>query len=109
MGEPQCTNDHDNVVHPIFSKGIAYTNYKEACHALAMNHCVLMDDLFWNCLKKGNIDAAVANNCDEEIGLEDVDDQLYEEIGLEDVDNQLYFESASDINNVHSPLNKLTN
>ncbi len=97
MGEPQCTNDHDNVVHPIFSKGIAYTNYKEACHALAMNHCVLMDDLFWNCLKKGNIDAAVANNCDDE------------EIGLEDVDNQLYFESASDINYVHSPLNKLTN
>ena len=82
MGEPQCTNDQNKVFQLIFYKGNTFTNYKKACHVLAMNNCVLMDDLFGNCLSKGNIDAAVANNFDEEIGLEDDDDQLYEEIEL---------------------------
>ena len=49
-----------------------------------------MDDLFGNCSRKGNNDAAIANNCNEDIGLEYVEDQLY-------------FESASDMDNAQSP------
>ena len=50
-----------------------------------------MDDLFGKCLRKGNSDAAGAKKIDEEIGIEDVDDQLYEEIVVGDVEDQLYF------------------
>ncbi len=62
-----------------------------------------MDDLFGKCLRKGNSDAAGAKRIDEEIGIEDVDDQLYEEIVVDDLEEQLYFESANDIDDVLSP------
>ena len=63
-----------------------------------------MDDLFGHCLRKGNIDAAVANPFDEEIGIADIDDQSYEESVLGHVADQLYFESINIIDDVLSPL-----
>jgi hypothetical protein len=63
-----------------------------------------MDALFGHCLRKGNIDAAVANPFDEEIGIADIDDQPYEESVLGHVADQLYFESINAIDDVLSPL-----
>ena len=79
-----------------------YTNYKEAMHVLSCNNCVLMDDLFGNYSTKGNCDALVAKNIDEEIGIDSDDNQSYEEIHVDDVEDQLYFESAS-INDILTP------
>jgi hypothetical protein len=104
MGQPQITNDQNKVFEPIFYKGTTFSNYKEACHVLSCNNCVLMDDLFGHCLRKGNIDAAVANPFDEEIGIADIDDQSYEESVLGHVADQLYFESINIIDDVLSPL-----
>ena len=103
MGQPQIMNDQNKVFEPIFNKGTTYSNSKEACHVLSCNNCVLMDDLFGNCLRKGNIDAAVANQFDEEIGITDIDNQPYEESVLGHVADQLYFESANAIDDVLSP------
>jgi hypothetical protein len=80
---------------PIFYKGTTFSNYKEACHVLSCNTCVLMDDLF---LRKGNIDAAVANKFNEGIEIADIDDEPDEESLLD------YFDSANAIDDVLSPL-----
>ena len=55
MGQPQVMNDQNKVFELIFYKGNTFSNYKEACHALSCNNCVLMDDLFEHCLRKGNL------------------------------------------------------
>ena len=62
-----------------------------------------MDDLF---LRKGNIDAAVANKFNEEIKIADLDDEPDEESLLGHVADQLYFDSANAIDDVDvlSPL-----
>ena len=88
---------------PIFYKGNTFSNFKEACHVLSCNNCMLMDDLFGHCLRKGNIDAAVANQFDEEIGIADIDNQPCEESVLGHVADQLYFETANAIDDVISP------
>jgi hypothetical protein len=54
-----------------------------------------MDDLF---LRKGNIDAAVANKFNEGIEIADIDDEPDEESLLD------YFDSANAIDDVLSPL-----
>jgi len=46
MGQPQVMNDQNKVFEPIFYKGTTFSNYKEACHVLSCNNCMLMDDLF---------------------------------------------------------------
>ena len=56
-----------------------------------------MDDLF---LRKGNIDAAVANKFNEEIKIADLDDEPDEESLLGHVADQLYFDSANAIDDV---------
>jgi hypothetical protein len=73
---------------PIFYKGTTLSNYKEACHVLSCNNCVLMDDLF---LRKGNIDAAVSNKFNEGMEIADIDDEQDEESILD------FFESANAI------------
>ena len=65
---------------------------------------MLMDDLFGHCLRKGNIDAAVANQFDEKNGIADIEDRLYKESVFGHVADQLYFESANAIDDVLSPL-----
>ena len=77
---------------PIFYKGTTFSNYKEACHVLSCNTCVLMDDLF---LRKENIDAAVSNKFNE--GIADDDEQDEESI----LD---YFDNANAIDDFISPL-----
>ena len=62
MGEPQFTKDQNKEFQPIFYKRTTFRNYKEACHVLFCNNCVLMDDLFGNYSTKGNRDALVAKN-----------------------------------------------
>jgi len=105
MGQPQIMNDQNKVFEPIFYKGTTFFNYKEACYVLSCNNCVLMDDLFGHCLRKGNIDAAVANQFDEKIGIADIEDRPYEESVLGHVADQMYFESANAIDDVLSPHN----
>ncbi len=68
---------------------------------------MLMDDLFGHCLRKGNIDAAVANQFDEEIGITDIDYEPYEESLLGHVADQLYYDSANAIDDVLSPHKNL--
>ena len=55
-------------------------------------------------LEKRKLDAAVANQFDEEIGIADIDNQPYEESVLGHVADQLYFESANAIDDVLSSL-----
>jgi hypothetical protein len=55
-------------------------------------------------LRKGNIDAAVANKFNEEIEIADLDDEPDEESLLGHVADQLYFDSANAIDDVLSPL-----
>ena len=86
---------------PIFYKGTTLSNYKETCHVLSCNNCVLMDDLF---LKRGNIDAAVSNKFKEGIENADIDDEPDEESLLEQVADHLNFDSANAIDDVLSPL-----
>jgi len=86
---------------PIFYKGTTFSNYKEACHVLSCNNCVLMDDLF---LKRVNIDAAVSNKFKEGIENADIDDEPDEESLLGQVADRLYFESANAIDDVLSSL-----
>ena len=71
---------------PIFYKGTTLSNYKEACHVLSCNNCVLMDDLF---LRKGNIYAAVSNKFNEGMEIADIDDEQEEESRLD------FFDSAN--------------
>ena len=56
-----------------------------------------MDDLF---LRKGNIDAAVANKFNKEIKIADLDDEPDKESLLGHVADQLYFDSANAIDDV---------
>ena len=65
---------------------------------------MLIYDLFGHCLRKGNIEAAVANPFDKEIGITDIDDQPYEENVLGHVADQLYFKSANAIDDILSPF-----
>ena len=104
MGQPQIMNDQNKVFEPIFYKGTTFSNYKEACHVLSCNNCMLMDDLFGHCLRKGNINAAVANQFDEEIGIADIDNQPCEGSVLGHVADQLYFKSANAIDDILSPF-----
>jgi hypothetical protein len=90
MGENHCMNEHDNILYLLFYKGTTDTNYQEECHVLALNNCVLMANLFVTFSRKGNIEASMANSYDKDIGLEEVDDQLY-------------FESERDYENIQSP------
>jgi hypothetical protein len=46
MGQAQIMNDPNKFWAPLLYKGTTLANYKEACHVLFCNNCVLMDDLF---------------------------------------------------------------
>ena len=63
-----------------------------------------MEDLLRHCLRKGTIEAGVAEPFDEGIGIADTDDLPYEESELGYVADELYFESANAIDDVLSPL-----
>ena len=104
MGQPLVMNDQNKVFEPIFYKGSTFSNYKEACHVLSCNNCVLLDDLF---LRKGNIDAAVSNKFKEGIENADIDDEPDEESLLEQVADHLNFDSANAIDDVLSPHKNL--
>ena len=41
MGEPQFMKAQNKVFQSIFYKGTTFTNYKEACHVLPSNNCVI--------------------------------------------------------------------
>ena len=97
MGQPQIMNDQNKVFEPIFYKGTTFSNYKEACHVLSCNNCVLMDDLFGHCLRKGNIDAAVSNKFNK--GITYIDDEEQDEESILD-----YFNNANAIDDFISPL-----
>ena len=81
MGQAQIMNDPNKFCYPILYKGTTLANYKEACHVLSCNNCVLMDDLF---LRKGNIEAAVVNKFNEDFEIGGVDDEPDEESLLDE-------------------------
>ena len=106
------TNNQNKVFQPIFYKGTTFANYEEATHVLSSNNCVLMDDLFGIRSKQANSEALVANQLDDEIGVDSEDIELYEESGVQNetyrtshVDNledQFNFEGSTA--DIHSPI-----
>ena len=81
MGQAQIMNDPNKFCYPILYKGTTLANYKEACHVLSSNNCVLMDDFF---LRKGNIEAVVVNKFNEDFEIGGVDDEPDEESLLDE-------------------------
>ena len=104
MGQPHIMNDQNKVFEPIFYNGTTFSDYKEACHVVSCNNCMFMEDILRHCLRKGIIEAGVAEPFDEGIGIADTDDLPYEESELGYVADELYFESADSIDDVLSPL-----